>query len=331
MKFKIRFADQIVGLFIIISLVSLGFVIAMLGRSQRWFARDIAYTTILYTAGGLSKNMPVQYRGFTIGSVQTFHLTDNDDVEVIFIIHEEYTNRVRQGSMVELMASPIGLGNQFLFHAGKGEVLDDGAFVPAIGTAQARELIRLGLATEPLRDDGISLLMSRANSIMDELNRILGHVELAIGLGTDATEIGQIVGSIQRTIAGAEGLPRTVDRTINEIRAELRPILANINALTTQLNDPDGLIYSVLDTEREVYTSLIQSLNSVTGILDSLDRTTAFLPSQLPQLAGLITDLRLTVRTAEDVLTAVANNPLLRGGVPDRPDNRTTGPRDIRF
>ena len=324
MKFKIRFADQIVGFFIIVSLVSLGFVIAMLGRSQRWFAKDLAFTTTMYTAGGLSKNMAVQYRGFTIGSVRNFYLTDADNVEVIFVIHEEYTNRVRQGAMVELMVSPIGLGNQFLFHAGRGDVLEEGSFVPAFGTALARELIRQGLAIEPQRDDSISLMMNRVSSI-------LAHLDEALGMGTDDTEIGQIVASIQRTLAGVESLPPTLDRMINEIRMELRPILANIGALTARLNDPDGLVYTVLDTEREVYISLVQSLNSLSGILDNLDRTTAFLPGQLPQLAGLLADLRVIVRTAEDVLTAVANNPLLRGGVPERQENRTTGPRDIRF
>jgi len=331
MKFKIRFADQIVGFFIIFSLVSLGFVIAMLGRTQRWFARDLTFTTILYTAGGLSQNMAVQYRGFTIGNVRSFQLTENDNVEVIFTIHEEYTNRVRQGSMVEIMVSPIGLGNQFLFHAGRGEVLEEGAFLPAYGTFLAREQIRLGLVTEPQRDDSISLIMSRTNSIMYEINRILGHVELAIGQGTSTTEIGLIVGSLQRTLAGLETLPDDINQTISEVRGELSPILENINTLTAQLNDPDGLIYTILDTEGEVFTNIISSLNSVSGILDNLDRATAFIPSQLPQLGGLLTDIRLIVRTAEDVLTAVANNPLLRGGIPERPENRATGPRNIRF
>ena len=331
MKFKIRFADQIVGLFIIISLVCLGLVIAMLGRTQRWFARDLSFTTVLYTAAGLSNNMAVQYRGFTIGNVRSFHLAESDNVEVIFVIHEEHVNRVRQGSMVELMASPIGLGNQFLFHTGRGDVLEEGTFVPAYGTALARELIRQGLATEPQRDDGISLIISRANAIMDELNQILGHVELAIGEGTSTTEIGQIVASIQRTLAGMEVLPSEINQTISEVRQELSPILANINTLSAQLSDPDGLVYSVLDTEGEIFANLLSSINSVSGILDNLDRTTAFLPTQLPQVAGLLTDIRVIIRSAEDVLTAVANNPLLRGGVPERFEQRVTGPRDIGF
>ena len=333
MKFKIRFADQIVGFFIILSLVSLVFVIVMLGRSQRWFSKDVSYTTILPSAGGLNENMSVQYRGFTIGNVKTFYLNDKDDVAVIFVIHEKYKDRATLGSMVEVMVSPIGLGNQFLFHPGRGDPLAEGSFIPAVGTPYARELIRQKLAAEPYHDDSISLLMNRASSLLDELNEALGQ-------GSDETEIGQIIRSVRKILAGAETLPGTVDqavetalKTIEGLQAELTPILANINALTAELNDPDGLLHTALNTDEDIYQGLVKSLRSVSGILDNLDRTTAFIPGQLPQIAGLIVDLRVTIKTAEDVLVALTNNPLLRKGVPSRPETQGsgTGPRDIRF
>ena len=333
MKFKIRFADKIVGFFIVFSLAALFFVVAALGRSQRWFAKDLDFYTILPTAAGLSKNMPIQYRGFTIGFISNFHLADDDNVEVILVIHEEYVDRVRLGSMVEIMVSPVGLGNQFLFHSGRGDPMDEGSFLPIVGSPQARELIRQGLAVEPRHDDSITVLLGRANSILDDLGKISGHLETALGLGSSETEIGRIVGSVQRTLTGAENIPLSVDQTINELRSEIRPLLANINAIIRQLNEPDGLLYTVLDTEQYVYTNLVSSLQSVSSILDNLDRVTAFIPGQLPQIAVLISELRTTISSAEDLMVSLANNPLLRGGIPDRLEaqSSTTNPRGIRF
>ena len=68
-------------------------------------------------------------------------------------------------------------------------------------------------------------------------------------------------------------------------------------------------------------------------MLDNLEKTTAFLPSQGPQIAGLLVELRGTLRTAEDTLTALNNNPLLRGGVPPRVETQSgaASPRNIRF
>jgi len=327
MKFKMRrFADQIVGVFIILSLVALAFVIVVLGKSQRWFAKDVSFSTVFPSAGGLSKNMAVQYKGFAIGSVKAFHLTDDNNVEVIFSINEEYRDRVKRGSVVELQVSPIGLGNQFLFYAGKGEILEAGAFIPPFGSAQARQLMRQGLTEEVQRDDSISVLLSRISSIMGQLDEALGE-------GTDATEIGKMIISLNKTLAGVEALPNSLDNTINGIRLQLNPILANLSALTGELNDPDGLIYTVLDTDKDFYTNLVKILVSVTSMIDGLDRTISFIPSQLPQVAGLLMDLRVTMKSAEDVLVALTNNPLLRGGVPKRTDSQNTdiSPRGIRF
>jgi phospholipid/cholesterol/gamma-HCH transport system substrate-binding protein len=328
-----RFVDQIVGVFIILSLAALAFVIVVLGKSQRWFAKDVSFSTVFPSAGGLSKNMAVQYKGFTIGSVKSFHLTDDDNVEVIFSINEEYRDRAKKGSIVELQVSPIGLGNQFQFYAGKGEVLEEGAFIPPCGSAQARELERQGLTVELQRDDSISVLMSRISSIM-------GHLDTALGEGTDDTEIGKIMGSLNNTLTGLEALPNSLDNTINELRLQLRlllaqvdPILANVNALTAELNDPDGLIYTVLDTDKDVYKNLVGILSSVSSLVNNLDRTISFIPSQLPQIAALLMDLRVTMKSAEDVLTALTNNPLLKGGVPERAESRDSGinPRGIQF
>jgi len=339
MKFKIRFADQIVGLFIILCIVSLVFVTVMLGRTQRWFARDLSFHTVLSTAGGLSRNMNIQYRGFTIGNVRDFQLV-GEQVEVVFTIFEEYSDRVRQGSMVEVMISPIGLGNQFLFHPGRGAVLFEGAFIPILGSPEAAEMIRLGLAVEPQQGDSISLIMNQVNAVLGEVYGILAHMNEAFGEGSDATEIGMIARSLRRTVAGVEQLPDAVDRTmeglvstIDDIVAGLAPILDNVGTLTTELTDPDGLLFTALNTDGEVYRNLVEALNSLSSMLDSLDRTVAFIPTQLPQVAGLIMELRGTMRSAEDVLVALTNNPLLRRGVPGRPETESVGasPRNIRF
>ena len=331
MKFKIRFADQIVGFFVVLALASLVFVIVMLGQSQRWFANDVRFFTVMPTAGGLSRNMAVQYRGFTVGYVESFSLTPDSNVNVIFVIHEEFADRVRFGSMVELMVNPIGLGNQFLFHAGRGDILFENSFIPVAGTAEAKFLPD-EFAAERYQDDSIALLFNMVTAIV-------GHLEEALGTGSEVTQIGQIVGSIQTVLAGVEELPAVITSMLDDVWTEFNPIIANINntvanisTITSELTDPDGLLFTVLDTEEEVYTNLVRSLNSVSSMLENLETVTAFIPSQLPQLAGLIMEIRVTLQTVEELLEAVGNNPLLRRGIPERREGPgTSPPRNIRF
>ena len=334
MKFKIRFADQIVGFFVIFALASLVLVIVMLGRSQRWFKKDVSYTTSLSSASGLSKNMAVQFKGFTIGHVKDFYLTDNDNVNVEFIIFEEYNDRVRLGSMVELVVSPIGLGNQFQFYAGLGDMLlEPGTYVPIVGSVEAKDLIALNFASEPKVEDSITALMDKVNVILDQVSSVTGDLSVALGDGSSDTEIGKMVGSLLTSVSGLEGIPYSVQGLIDDLNTELRPLLASINTITTELNNPDGLIYAVLDTDREVYTGIVSMIGSVSGMLADLERSLNFIPAQLPQIAGLIMDLRETMKTVEEVLVALTNNPLLKRGVPDRLESQDSGlgPRNVRF
>ena len=345
MKFRIRFADQIVGLFIIFAIAAITFVIVMLGSSQRWFANDTSFYTEFNSGSGISRNMPVSYKGFTIGTIQSFVLNKENQVEVVFLIYEQYRDRVKTGSIVELQASPIGLGSQFIFHPGNGaDLVADNGFIPNADSVMARNYIRQGLANEPKHDDSISATLNMVNTTLDGLNILPSEVETAFVTGTDATVMGQMAGSINRTLAM---LPETIDDTVYSLLADidsiknmldetltgLNPIIADIGALTAMLAAPDGTIAAVLDGSGDVYTSIAGSLESVSWILAELEKTAAFLPRQLPQLAGLIADLRVTLNAAEDVLVALSNNPLLRNGVPAQVEIQPIGtaPRDIRF
>ena len=344
MKFRIRFADQIVGIFIITALVSIIFIIVTLGMSHRWFTRDATFYTELDSVTGISKNMPVLYKGFTVGNVKDFSLNERSRVTVSFSIYSEHRDRVKKGSMVEAVISPIGLGNQFVFHPGKGdELIEEGSFLPTADSPEARALIRGGFADDPQRDDSISLLLKQVSSVMDDLDDLVPVITEALK-GTDETELGRLIGGVNQTI---DALPDTIDRTVDSLLAdvdkvvamvegvlkEIDPIIADIGAATSMAVAPDGIVTAALDVNGEVYKTLVDSLRSLFGIIDSVEQVVAFIPGQVPQLAALIVELRGALRTADDVLTGLANNPLLKNGIPDRVDVQASGtnPRIIQF
>jgi phospholipid/cholesterol/gamma-HCH transport system substrate-binding protein len=340
MKFTIRFADQVVGVFIIIALGALVFVIFMLGSSQRWFSRDYYFKTYFSTAAGLSSNMAVQFKGFTIGHVKSFDLTEDDRVEVRFSIFDTYISRVRQGSLVEILVSPIGLGNQFIFFPGLGsELVAEGELIPDVDSPEGAAALAGGLAYIPRHEDSITVILNRAgvllesaNVVMLDIDEVLSQVSGAFEGASDTT-LGRTMGEVETAVKGIQVLPENINETLDTLMAQIRPILENLNGISEKLNAADGTVTAVLDSRGPVYTNLVKSLNSVSGTLVNLEKTSAFLPAQVPQLAVLISDLRNAVKKAEDVLVALANNPLLRGGVPQSAETRTGGTniRDIDF
>jgi len=319
MKFSIRFADKIVGTLVILALAVLVVVIFMLGKNQRWFAKDYQYKTYFNSASGLSANMAVQYKGFTIGNVKKITLSEDDNVEVVFTIFEEHHHRVREGSVVELNASPIGLGNSFLFYPGRGaEQLPEGSVIPEVNSPLARQLITAGMVDRPESADTINNIINQVNSLLDTIN-----ISLAGSGGADELALGQIIINVEKTTAA-------LGDVVQSLSSQLNPILGNLDSVTGKLSDPSGTVMSILDSENSVYTDLSASLDSVTAILDNMEKTSNFLPSQLP---SLLADLNAALRSAQDVLIALTNNPLLRKGVPERVETGPAGanPRNLDF
>jgi phospholipid/cholesterol/gamma-HCH transport system substrate-binding protein len=337
MKLTIRFADQIVGGLIILALGIVVFVIFMLGSNQRWFSRDYRYQTYFNSAAGLSQNMPVQYKGFTIGHVKSFDISSDDRVEVRFTIFDTYVDRVREGSLVEVLVSPIGMGNQFMFYPGLGtEPLPEGATIPAVTSAEGKRLVSSGLAIRPERDDSINNIMNQVSSALTTLNAALLEVQEGLA-GDERTELGRILHDVRLTTDKLPGIAETIPNeligTLNMIRDQLVPVLANLNELSAALADPNGTAMAVLGPDGTGHKDLTASLDSISGILRNLEKTSEFIPTQLPQVASVLSELYGALKTTQDVLTALSNNPLLKGGVPEHKETRAGGarPRDLEF
>ena len=296
MKFKIRHSEQIVGVLIVIALVSLIFVIFMLGRAQRWFSKDYTYKTYAAGASGLSKNQAVTCRGIVIGNVKDFRLTGDNQVEVIFTIQDQFNDRAREGSLVEVVVSPIGFGSQFIFYPGNGNQLDEDTIIPMRDSPEARDYLARGMVYIPGQEDPIADLLEKITEILDGL--------AAKPNQHSATALGQALVNLEQLTAN----------------------------LAADMANPNG-IRKILNGDSEALNAVEATLVSLSGTLDSVDKAMLYIPREMPQIVNLLSEARTAVKTAEDVLIALRNNPLLRNGIPEHAeiDSSGTNPRNIRF
>jgi phospholipid/cholesterol/gamma-HCH transport system substrate-binding protein len=339
-KFTIRYADRLVGALIVAALAALVAVIFLLGSSQRWFARNYQFVSYFDSAAGLSKNMAVQYKGFTIGRIKSFDLTPDDRVEVFFYIFDTYISRVREGSLVDISISPVGLGNQFLFYTGLGsDLIAEGELIPAVSSVEGQSALRRGIAFLPKQDDSISVILSQVNSVLGNIDKLTRDLDGAFE-GTNDTSLGRTMGNIEAATEGLAEIPAILRGTVDELLADIdrimentQPILANLKLVSEDLSDPGGAVARVLDAEGPVYTNLASTLESVSGAMKSLEKTAAYVPAQLPQITVMLTEVQGILNSVEDVLTAILNNPLLKNGVGERVKTQPTGTsmRDLAF
>ncbi len=343
MTFRMRNADKIVGLFVILAVTLVAVLLFLLGANQRWFARDYRYYSRFPSASGLSVGMPILFKGFQIGRVESVRLSEEDDVDVDFVVYDTYLDRVRENSILELVTSPIGLGSQLLFQPGVVDLpVQEGAFIPSLDTPEGKDLVDRGLVQRQAKDDSISQLLANVNPLLEnvnstvvELQTTLSYVNAALS-GAGDSPLTTTVADVSEIVAGVRVLVSSVVPKVDQLTANLvktSEALADPTGLVPKLLEPKGSIQTILDDGNRLFDKIDSSFNAVQGALTNLEDATSSFSDQMPRIVAIIEEARSALVTAEDLMEGVKNNPLIKGGVPQRvdPSSQSAPPRKMDF
>jgi phospholipid/cholesterol/gamma-HCH transport system substrate-binding protein len=303
MRFKIRYADQIVGFFSIGALIGLVSLVVALGAKQNWFVKKHMYQTEFESGSNISVGMDVAYKGFSIGKIKSIGLID-DKVKVQFYVLEDYLAYVKTGSLVEVIVSPIGLGSQFVFHPGSGSgVIPPGSEIYRLDSENGKRIIEAGLNTVVTQTDSIGALLAKVSVLIDNL--------------------GKVSGEVNNALVGKGNAPLTL--TLANVRA----ISANIALLSARLSDPTGIVPKVLGPDMtQQLTDILAETKSITGQLSAVSGNANTLVLQsMPQVDSALSQLNTLLLQIQDVLTGIRNNPLIRNGIPDRTQSTAATPQ----
>ncbi len=364
MKLRYRFANQAVGVFILLAIAAAVALLVLMGSNQRWFRRNYEYYALIDDARDVSVGMAVTFRGFTIGRVTSISLTAANNVDVRFTIQEEYIEQVRQRSIIQIVSSPLG-GGQIVLHQGRAPTppLPEASRIP---TYDSKEALQWRTANEVIvlrAADPIAQIVAQVEPILLNLDIVMANVveltdeiNLAL-LGQSAGPVAGILTGLESTVAEVERAVARVSVVIDSAAAQadlvledLNSITSNLEATTAQLRDPTGLVPRLLDPSGSIATLLDDDnvlFDQITGTvaaldltiaglsqtLDELSRFTAYLNTAQPQIATLLEEGRAALNTGQDVLLGLRNNPLLRGGIPPVREQPSTfqGIRDGEF
>lgn len=298
MKFKIKYADQIVGFLSIFAIIVLVFIIFLIGSNQKWFVPKHYFYTNISSASSVSEGKGITYKGFEIGKIKSISLDNNDNVVVNFYISDEYKSKITRNSIIEISVAPFGLGTSVIFYPGNStELMPDGIFVPERSSKEAKDLIAQKKVFIAEQNDSITNIISSATSLLAEINTLLKQVNLAI-----------------------EG---NGDSQLTTTLSELNAILANIANITDEAN---GLIPRLLEDENSAGTisnMILQLGNTVTDI----NKITTSLNSDMPGIAVMISQIQTLLTQAQDVMEGLKNNPLIKNGISTKPEKESATPK----
>lgn len=361
MKFKIRFADQIVGIFVLVAIVCVAVILISIGVNQRWFAKNYQFTSRFASGDGLSAGMPIMLKGFEIGKISRISLNPQNEVDVQFYVQDTYYDRVKPNSVLELTSSSIGLGSSLRFHPGSNQSppQTEGSFIPALDSDEGRRLVEQRLVEIPKGEDVIGSVIARINPILDEarltvreIRRVATSVDDAVAgragpLGNMVNNLSATPGKVNRAVddvslkintlldkiavisddladisVKTRGVVGDLSTNLDEISQNLKAMTAdlkNTQGLAKRLLDPKGSIDTFLNDSNELFNQVDTALKNANGIISQLRSFAEFINGSRPQVSGILEKGSATLDAATDVLQAAKNNPLLKGGVPPRP------------
>lgn len=375
MKFKIRFADQIVGFFVLVAIIAVAVILIFIGVNQRWFAKNYYFTSKFTSGDGLSVGMALNLKGFEIGKISRISLNDLDQVDVRFYVEDTYYDRVKPDSVLELTSSPIGLGTSLKFHPGNNSLppVPEGSYIPSMDSPEGQRLVLDGKVEIPKDADVIGSVIAKLNPILDEARQTIAQIRRFAdtadsALAGRAGPVGSMVSGFATTPAKVNGavdnitarIDALVDKigvvsdnltditvktrgVIGDFSANLDAISQNLKSMTsdlkntqglaTRLLDPKGSVDTFLNDSNELYNQVDKAVKSANAIIDQISSFVDFINSSRPQVTSILEKGSDTLNSAQDVLEAAKNNPLLKGGVPPKAD--TTAPvstyRDENF
>jgi len=277
MKFKIRFADQIVGIFVLAAIVTVALVLILIGVNQRWFARNYYFTSEFSSGSGLSVGMPISLKGFDIGKISSMRLNEQSEVDVRFYIEDTYYDRVKPDSVLELTSSPIGLGTTLKFHSGKNRLppVAEGSSIPSLDTDEGRQLVADGKVEIPKDADVIGSVIAKLNPLLDETRQAVADIRriaetVNSGLNGSGGPIGTMVTDLSRT-------PRRVNATVDDLNAKINTVLDkvaviadNVNAISMQTRGVIGDLSTNLDVISQNLKEMTGSLKNTQGLAKRL-------------------------------------------------------------
>ena len=277
MKFRIRFADQVVGIFVLAAIVGVALVLILSGVNQRWFARNYSFTSEFSSGAGLSVGMPISLKGFDIGKISSMRLNEQSEVDVRFYIEDTYYDRVKPDSVLELTSSPIGLGTTLKFHSGKNTLppVAEGSFIPSLDTDEGRQLVADGKVEIPRDADVMGSVIAKLNPILEETRQTVTDIRriaetVNAGLNGGGGPIGTMVTDLSRTPGRVNATVDDLDRKINTVLDKVSVIADNLNAISVQTRGVIGDLSTNLDAISQNLKEMTGSMKNTQGLAKRL-------------------------------------------------------------
>ena len=309
MKFRIKFAEQITGLFILIAIGFLALILIFMGVNQRWFKQNYHFYTYFDNAGGLKRGMQINMKGLQIGVVDKFYMSEDPEFDYMirmdFHIYGEDVARIKEYAIINLVNNPLNIGGGLVVYTDKSNKLGIIDLAKNLSAGKKKNPIFM---ESPFTDKGIELLEQKlvtVNEDDDLINNTLVRVQNAVAsiesildkadefMSDDFPAISSGLVSAVYSIKTSFQKMSTDGGMIDQITYAMSSITKMADKLTAEvgglLNSAKSFMASLADGGKlnESLLSLINNLNTNSGtLLTTLNREIKSITNTVRKILG---------------------------------------------
>lgn len=331
MKLRYKYPQRTVLIFIIIAAVMIVSSILFIVFQNKLLSTRVVYIAKFADANGLSATSPVNFKGFKIGNIVNYKLSDDNYVIAEFEVFEEYADKIKVNSALYKGVNPVTNTSVIEFLQGNSsrEVLKPGSLIPAIDIPEGKALLSENKVTKS--GDLVTSLLQNLQIFTDALNSDnnpeRGAIFRALVNFADASQDMKVIAERMNeftTALGKDGntgdgaifraINNVADLTqeVKEISGVLKSSVFKIDSLLAQYKNPDGLAQRMIDpTGEQIFKPMGTMLNEVNNLLPQVEAFVKFMNTQSSDMTVMIEDLKVVLKQVQLTFETVNSSPLI--------------------
>lgn len=315
-----RRVERLVGLFVVLAFLILatGFISYAYHTANRkgWFLPKARCHTFLQHAEGIRIGDPVRMLGFDVGEITQIKpmpaFSELGKVYVEFEIKGDNIGYIWDDSKVRVTTAdllgkrafeliPGGTSGHTNLHASFS--LDKAGSVTGVWNKSSWDPAEIKGEYKPYGTDshGYTLYAEESPTLSTRLDQLASKVEAALpGLLNLTNQIRTVLTRLDGTGAAAE-------RTL----AETRPLLSNLTAVASRLNEPDDALGRWLinpKLQAQLQNTLLSAQGTLTNSNTRIDELTENVGRTLDNLASITSNLNAQVQANTNLVSAVTKS-----------------------
>ena len=292
MKTGLNKIERTAGIFVVLAGATFVLFMGFVAFKQNWFQRTFTYKTLMSQGEGIHPGTLVQMAGLRAGKVDSVRLDDENRIEIVIVVDNEFHSRVKKDSVARVIR-PFVIGDKVVevtLGSKTSPLVADMGEIPSQETTDIMDLLgggKLGpyLATldsllkniqglvgdfaEPQRAKAIITLMDELVPTLADMRELTGQMTRNKAMSKSLAGFTQLSADMNRMLPMLEKFVQYLPK-LGETTAQT---MEQVNKLTTEMNKFIPIFAKIAPTLPEVSLKSVQALREAVVVLRAMQKS----------------------------------------------------------